>query len=506
MSEGQNKYAGLKGQEQKKDKKDSNDRNRKENSQMNTNQTQNERNDPQFSPETKSGITSKNGGLVNGVGSPNFNLQQSEKQNEVVKNASGMNAIAVRDNYQERRGHNDKGLLQKILDKVKDNNMGVVGRDVRDIKEKVSNSITKIDDLTEMILDRPKNVDLEDTAEDIIKKIDKHIYDVKSDIISRNEKSVKDVKRDLADFNAVLNEIINIKLKDIANDTELIQSLPGKIDNIDKTLKDKGIRLKQEFPAVSHDEETLAELTECGEKILQQLSIAARWYARKKPEMEDYERKLKNLSDANERAKEQAKNEGFEEGRKAVITNLLISYDDINALMTAEPENADKRLKVLATFLKNQGVEPIYEINKELEITDDNLGNFEHNINNLKKGIGKIIITSPGYTFGTKTISKASYKIADEVKVTQEKEISSADQKNAKSISETKHTVEEKISESIADGTKVNSKDFIDKNIAENEIASGEELGCKQNTGTFEKTARGVMDNISFDSTNQKKE
>ena len=52
----------------------------------------------------------------------------------------------------------------------------------------------------------------------------------------------------------------------------------------------------------------------------------------------------------------------------------------------------------------------------------------------------------------------------------------------------------------------MNSKDFIDKNIAENEIASGEELGCKQNTGTFEKTARGVMDNISFDSTNQKKE
>lgn len=196
-------------------------------------------------------------------------------------------------------------------------------------------------------------------------------------------------------------------LKNIADSTEVIQSLPGKIDGIAQILSDKGLQLKQDFPAINHDEETLAELTECAEKILQQLSIAARWYARKLPELNAHEESIKDLTAANEQAVNQARKEGEERGRKSVIRELLGAYDDLHKLMNPTDDTVLDQLKILATFLKNAGVEPIYEVGQSIEITDGDLISYEHNIANLKPG--KIAITSPGYAFNSDTIEKAKY-------------------------------------------------------------------------------------------------
>lgn len=206
---------------------------------------------------------------------------------------------------------------------------------------------------------------------------------------------------------------VESKLKSIGESTDLIQSLPGKIDGITELLSAKGLRIKQSLPAMNHDEETLAQLAEYGEEIFQQLATAARWYARLLPEQSKHKETIDNLNAAHQKEKETAYQNGQERGRKEVVKSLLSVYDQESLHELLEPaEDADGRLKILATFLKNQGVEPIYQMHEELEITQDNLMNYEHNIAELRPG--KIVITSPGYTFDTETISKAKYMTAEE--------------------------------------------------------------------------------------------
>lgn len=202
------------------------------------------------------------------------------------------------------------------------------------------------------------------------------------------------------------------QLKNIRESTEMIQSLPGKIDGLTDILSAKGLQIKQEFPVLNHDEETLAQLAQYGEKILQQLAIAARWYARKMPEISKHETTIKNLNETHEKELIRAAEDGKARGRKAVVRDLLARYgENIHDLMEAA-ENDGGRLNVLAEFLKNEGVEQIYKLHEEIEITDDKLMNYEHNIANLRAG--KIVITSPGYSFDNQVISKATYMLADE--------------------------------------------------------------------------------------------
>lgn len=207
------------------------------------------------------------------------------------------------------------------------------------------------------------------------------------------------------------------RLKYIGEQTELIQSLPGKIDGLTDILSAKGLQIKQEFPVLNHDEETLAQLAQCGEKILQQLTIAARWYARKKPELDKHETAIKNLNETHEKELIRAAKDGEARGRKAAVQALLARYGENIPDLMESAEKVSGRLNVLAEFLKNEGVEQIYQLHEELEITDDNLMNYEHNIANLRAG--KIIITSPGYSFDNQVVSKATYMLADDFFATQ---------------------------------------------------------------------------------------
>ena len=214
--------------------------------------------------------------------------------------------------------------------------------------------------------------------------------------------------------NALTTQLNDLEgqLKNIRESTEMIQSLPGKIDGLTDILSAKGLQIKQEFPVLNHDEETLAQLAQYGEKILQQLAIAARWYARKMPEISKHETTIKNLNETHEKDLIRAGKDGEARGRKAAVRDLLARYgENIHDLMTSA-ENDYGRLNVLSEFLKNEGVEQIYQLHEVIEITDDKLMNYEHNIANLRAG--KIVITSPGYSFDNQVISKATYMLADE--------------------------------------------------------------------------------------------
>ena len=254
----------------------------------------------------------------------------------------------------------------------------------------------------------------------------KSVTEYAKNILKSQHNSTEKISSHFTDFEG--------QLKTISENTEMIQSLPGKLDTVTKILEDKGLQLKQELPAINHDEETIAELAECGEKILQQLATAARWYARKLPEINSHDKKIEELNKANEKLVEKAANEGEQRGRKAVIAELLGLYDNIQMLMNPTAENAQEQLQILATFLQNKGVEPIYKLNEEIEITPDNLMNYQAYFENLNPG--KIVITSPAYTFDSKIVKKASYIPSEEFYKQEQNQENISQEQNQENISQ----------------------------------------------------------------------
>ena len=279
---------------------------------------------------------------------------------------------------------------------------GVLSNKIRQVENSVQNARSGVERVLQSLL-----TELQLKSRDAISttnSVNNSVNSAAKNILN-SQRNSKDA------LTAQLNDLEG-QLKNIRESTEMIQSLPGKIDGLTDILSAKGLQIKQEFPVLNHDEETLAQLAQYGEKILQQLAIAARWYARKMPEISKHETTIKNLNETHEKDLISAGKDGEARGRKAAVRDLLARYgENIHDLMEAA-ENDYGRLNVLSEFLKNEGVEQIYQLHEVIEITDDNLMNYEHNIANLRAG--KIVITSPGYSFDNQVISKATYMLADE--------------------------------------------------------------------------------------------
>ena len=317
---------------------------------------------------------------------------------DLIKNELLDNILNWNDETKKRIEKSDNEI-QKRIEKSDDN--------TQDLIQQATNTI--LQRLPESIANSSKNFN-----DNLSNRLSSIANDTKTlkDTVNKICKSQKDINGRLEDRLSPIEKGVT----DVRKNTEMLQSLPSKIDEITEILSSKGLQFKTELPTLNYDEETFAQMAEYGEKILQQLSIAARWYARKLPELEKHETTIKNLMDTNEKEKAHAKSNGEDIGRKKVIKELLELYGDtgesIHKLMEPE-ENVDKRLSILADFLKNQGVEMLYEPNQKLEITPDTRMKFEPYIANLGNfNEGKIIITAPAYTFDDK-IFRASYKAAE---------------------------------------------------------------------------------------------
>ena len=210
-----------------------------------------------------------------------------------------------------------------------------------------------------------------------------------------NSPSAKLTTKDIFDGMKIVDKNLTIVEKKVQQNLEQLENLSAKIDSLPKFQEKNPV--SNDIP---QDEKIIEELAEYGEKIMHLLAIAARCYSRKLPELKKHQEDIKNINDAKEKEKIQAEKKAEERGRKAVIKDLLNLYSDIH------------NHSVLATFLENQGVEKRYEINEELEITENNIRELETYIAELQ--IGKIIITAPAYIFDGDVIARATYKFAQE--------------------------------------------------------------------------------------------
>ena len=191
------------------------------------------------------------------------------------------------------------------------------------------------------------------------------------------------------------------RLKEISESTDVIHSLRGDIADINQLLSES--KIEREFPAANQDEETIRQLAECGAEILNRLAIAARWYARKKPDLEHMSDFENNLRAELEKEKAAAFQRGQEAGRRQFVKDLLVKFGDVHEIFTNE------NLRVLATALKNEGVECAseYNVGDIIKITRENIDRIS-GLRPTKPG--KIRITSPAYFFDSKIIRDATFE------------------------------------------------------------------------------------------------
>lgn len=240
-------------------------------------------------------------------------------------------------------------------------------------------------------------------------------YSKKEDIVNL-QKEIKmvlqktmDLTEDVYDIKEKVTEIKDDtgKIASIAKNVEICNGKMKQLDAIHKVLTDKNLELKQNFPACTQDEEAIVQMAEYGRTIVQQLELAARWYARMRPELEGLANEREQHAAELRESVNEAKTKGIAEGRKQIIRELLNKYDDENlaGLFEAEDEGASQRVKILANFLRNEGIAEKFEKNMMLEITEDNINEYRNYIAHVH--VGKIRIKVPAYLLDGEIIAKA---------------------------------------------------------------------------------------------------
>lgn len=190
-----------------------------------------------------------------------------------------------------------------------------------------------------------------------------------------------------------------------------IGQLKEEIDTVSQVLTDKGLQLRQKFPAATTDENVLCQLTEYGHTILTQLSVAARWYARSKEEL-DHLAAIKSQAEKEySRGYEAGKNIGQVEGRRVLVRNLFDRFGDGATLLLDRQEGFEPlvQLKILADFLQSEGLHRGYAPGEIVEVTEENYAELSARIKNLPHTSVRIV--RGDYYLGDELLQKAECEL-----------------------------------------------------------------------------------------------
>ena len=188
-------------------------------------------------------------------------------------------------------------------------------------------------------------------------------------------------------------------LKALETTSGQIGQLKDGIDAVSQVLTDKGLQLRQKFPAAPTDENMLCQLTEYGHTILDQLSIAARWYARSKEELDNLAAIKKQAEKEHSRGYEKGKSIGQSEGRRALVKELFKRFGDGETLLLDRKEGFEPlaQLNILAGFLQTEGLHRGYAPGDTVEVTKENYEELSARIKNLPHPPAKVRIVKGDY-------------------------------------------------------------------------------------------------------------
>ena len=193
-----------------------------------------------------------------------------------------------------------------------------------------------------------------------------------------------------------------------------VVNLASDIEDVKRVLTDKGLEVRQKFPAANTDEEVICQMAEYGRTILDQLSIAARWYARSKTDIDQASDLRAQAEKEYQRGLDEGKKAGINEGKARVIEELVNRYGDCAKLLLddTDQQNADERLSILADFLHGEGLHRGHSKDEIIEVhNEQEAAMLENPPLEFPK---KVCITKGDYYLGDKLLQRAQWKPVEE--------------------------------------------------------------------------------------------
>lgn len=244
-------------------------------------------------------------------------------------------------------------------------------------------------------------------AKDISQKTQKYVENV----VSR----VNETSRGISETQDKLLSKVNTVGKRVTELGESVEGIEGnlhrldQLDEIAELLRDKGVTMSRDIPAVNADEEDIINLVRYSQKITEQLGYAARDFIRKQAAFKSQEESNANEQRVMEQRISKAHEEGVEEGKKIFIKQLLSKYEDVDSIR----ESDISHVHAIWTLLTELGVtidgEGYFEKGKEIELTDADIEKKMGTYSKLEDS-GKYRVTKTGLCFQGEILCKAIFE------------------------------------------------------------------------------------------------
>ncbi len=228
---------------------------------------------------------------------------------------------------------------------------------------------------------------------------------------------VQTAQQQLSDFaESGFQQALKAELKPLRTPLETmtgkVEGVAADITDVTNLLKDKGLVMRQKFPAATTDEEVLCQLTEYGQAILEKLSTAARWYARKQPELEQIDQLRADAEKAHDIGYNEGREAGQREGKRAIVRELVKKFGDCAALMCEAPGELDgqTRLQIVADLLQANGVQRELAPGQVVTVTEENVQALSTQIEDLPGNLPQDIrIVTGDYYLEEELLQKATW-------------------------------------------------------------------------------------------------
>jgi len=214
-------------------------------------------------------------------------------------------------------------------------------------------------------------------------------------------------------FQSVLKSELK-PLQELETVSGKVANLASDIEEIRRVLTDKGLEVRQKFPAASADEEVICQMADYGRTILDQLSVAARWYARSKTDIDQASDLRAQAEKEHQKGYDEGKEAGKAEGKASFIEELVKRCGDCSSLFIdgTDQQNADGRLKILSDLLQGEGLHRGHHKDEIIEVHDEKeAAVLENPPHEFPK---KVRITNSDFYLGDKLLQKAVWEPADE--------------------------------------------------------------------------------------------
>lgn len=334
--------------------------------------------------------------------------------------------------YIENNNKGENNKSNRLFNNVKE----LMGND-RIVKDEIGNLSSKINSIKPELMNDIKQE---------LNKIDKNLKRNTNNILDNLDDinySIRRVKEQQEELCKSI-ELLEGKMKSL----DKVDELKEQIEKIHKSINKKNI-------VVSNlEEEILTNLGQYGEKIVNELTMAARCYAKNKDKIEYIDDEIKKYEKKIIDTREDSRNDGIWQGKRDIISEIINKCDRIDNLYDSENDFE----KIIKDMLINNGFERDIELKVENEIcvTEENQEEIQEKAH--CKDIGKYKVTRSAILLNGKIYKRAELeKIEEDEKKTEEEldKDDSSDQKTKENI-ESKEETSEKENESLEETAEEN--------------------------------------------------